>query len=156
MAIPYIDDSLNAICITSFNEWHEDTQIEPTIITDPVNVDKDGTTVMTDGYFYRGYGTGYLDLVREKLSPAYPLGISGEPDAGASIFPNPADEYLHVRRVEQGHCSIEIFSAGGHLVYSREADDRSVSISLRDIPAGIYLIKIRSDRSGTTMKFVKQ
>ena len=156
MAIPLIDNSLNSICITSFNEWHEDTQIEPTIITDPVNVDMDGKTIMTDGYFYQGYGTDYLDLIRKKLSPGYPLGITGESGIGVSIFPNPADEYLYVRREEQFPCRIEIFSAIGQLVYSLDTDDSFVSVSLGDIPAGIYLIKISDDRYETNMKFVKR
>ena len=34
MVNSFIDSSLNTVCITSFNEWHEDTQIEPTIVTD--------------------------------------------------------------------------------------------------------------------------
>ncbi len=156
MAVPHIDDSLNAICITSFNEWHEDTQIEPTVTTGVVNLDKDGTTVLTDGYAYRGYGTDFLDLVWEKLSPGYPLGISGEPDAGIRIFPNPANDYLHLRREEQGPCKVEIVSADGRLVSSHNLDDRSASLSLMDIPAGWYLLRIRSEGKVTTVKFIKQ
>jgi hypothetical protein len=156
MAVPYIDESLNAICITSFNEWHEDTQIEPTITTDAVNVDRDGTTALTDGYFYRGYGTDYLDLVWNKLSPAYPLGIPVEPDARVSIFPNPAEESLYIRRQEPGPCKVEIFSMVGRLVYSCNSANRFVTVSLRDIPAGIYLIKIRSEGYDTTVKFIIQ
>lgn len=63
----YIDPQLNAVCITSFNEWHEDTQIEPTVLAPVTNQDESGKRQMTTGYHYRGYGTKHLELVQELL-----------------------------------------------------------------------------------------
>jgi len=44
-AQPYVTDGANSIFITSFNEWYENTQIEPS----------------------ERYGTAYLDIVREEF-----------------------------------------------------------------------------------------
>jgi len=59
-AVALVDSRTNNLMmINSFNEWHEDTQIEPTIITNttilPLN--------LTQGVEYEGYGEFYLDIV---------------------------------------------------------------------------------------------
>ena len=46
--------------VNSFNEWHEDTQVEPAVgerTTEPFD--------LTQGVEYSGYGTLYLDLLRQ-------------------------------------------------------------------------------------------
>lgn len=66
----------NFLLVNSFNEWHEDTQIEPC----------DGKTatepfVMTQGLEYKGYGTLYLDILATytsktpQLSSSQPLPV---------------------------------------------------------------------------------
>ncbi len=54
----------NPIMITSWNEWHEDTQVEPTIVTGPCNTDTSQTgNFYTQGYTYVGYGLNYLKTI---------------------------------------------------------------------------------------------
>ena len=55
--------------INSFNEWHEDTQIEPTIAAPRTNVDDSGTQRYTEGHFYEGYGDLYLDILQAATKP---------------------------------------------------------------------------------------
>jgi len=57
--------------ITSFNEWREDTDIEPTIITGPTTRDTSPSGIQyTQGLVYQGFGTTYLDILREELANA--------------------------------------------------------------------------------------
>jgi hypothetical protein len=53
---------LKVLVITSFNEWHEDTQIEPTIETSELVFEP---TDYTNGFGYIGYGMTYLDAVKK-------------------------------------------------------------------------------------------
>jgi glycoprotein endo-alpha-1,2-mannosidase len=57
-------DAGNFLVVTSFNEWHEDTQIEPTVgalTNKPFNY--------TLALEYEGYGTRYLDILAEVTRP---------------------------------------------------------------------------------------
>lgn len=68
LAFPFVDPTLNMIMITTFNEWNEDTSIEPVKPAPPTNRDqsKSGKDY-TQGYFYAGYGATYLEVLRDQV-----------------------------------------------------------------------------------------
>jgi glycoprotein endo-alpha-1,2-mannosidase len=74
VVLPHTDSDINdLILVNSFNEWHEDTQIEPTIIAPATTTDDTPTgTGYTAGYSYEGYGNLYLDILRDKTLPDIP------------------------------------------------------------------------------------
>jgi hypothetical protein len=67
-ALPHTDADIDdLVLVNSFNEWHEDTQIEPTIVTARTNTDDSATgSAYTAGKFYEGYGSLYLDILRQE------------------------------------------------------------------------------------------
>ena len=54
------------IMITSFNEWHEDTQIEPTNMAPATREDDSGNNGFVQGNRYAGYGELYLDILSKR------------------------------------------------------------------------------------------
>ena len=65
----------NMIVVNSFNNWHEDTQIEP--LEDGLTTNKDKSPnqdYFTQGLKYRAYGTRYLDILQDetKLTLSHP------------------------------------------------------------------------------------
>lgn len=59
----------NLVMVNSFNEWHEDTQIEATNPAPPTTEDDSGMRAYTQGYAYSGYGDLYLDELRQATLP---------------------------------------------------------------------------------------
>jgi hypothetical protein len=53
---------------TSFNEWREDSELEPTVISSPTTQDTSASgSQYTPGLVYPGFGTTYFDIIREEL-----------------------------------------------------------------------------------------
>ncbi len=68
-ALPTLDPTANnMLMVSTFNEWHEDTQIEPTITAAPTSMD-DSSGTLAQGYSYTGYGNLYLDSLRAATVP---------------------------------------------------------------------------------------
>jgi glycoprotein endo-alpha-1,2-mannosidase len=67
-AMRFLDPRLNMILITSFNEWNEDTAIEPLEPAGPTRTDDSPSgKEYTQGYAYSGHGLRYLETLRDKV-----------------------------------------------------------------------------------------
>jgi hypothetical protein len=68
LGVAYIDQKIPIMMITSWNEWNEDTAIEPLTPAQPTARDSSGSgTRFTDGYSYSGFGETYLRIIRDKV-----------------------------------------------------------------------------------------
>ena len=66
-AVEYVDESTGRmLMVTSWNEWHEDTQIEPVSEGEVTRLDGSDTgQAFSEGLDYEGYGERYLKILRE-------------------------------------------------------------------------------------------
>jgi hypothetical protein len=67
LAKPMVDARLPMILVTSWNEWNEDTAIEPLRRSMTTADDASGRRFFTQGYAYDAFGTRYLEVVRDHL-----------------------------------------------------------------------------------------
>ena len=68
--LPFIDPQLSVILLTAWNEYHEDTVIEPLEVTPATAKDISASgSLYTEGYLYEGHGFKPLELIRDLLAP---------------------------------------------------------------------------------------
>ncbi len=68
LAFRLVDPRLNMMLVTTWNEWNEDTAIEPLEPAPPTALDGgDSGSGYTQGYRYSGHGTVPLEVVRDKV-----------------------------------------------------------------------------------------
>ena len=81
-----LDPRLNMILLTSFNEWNEDTQIEPVNPAPAPAATSDD--IFTCGYAYPGYGPAYLETVRDLVCAAWGRvsDAQGRPAPGVEVL----------------------------------------------------------------------
>jgi hypothetical protein len=124
------------LMINSFNEWHEDTQIEPTIVAEPTNVDDSGTQQFTEGHFYEGYGDLYLNVLRKATSLAADFNRNGAVDA---------EDYVAWRKMDGTPPAYDLWAAhfgetfGGGSAASSTAPEPATVLMLLFVFAGGFI-----------------
>jgi len=164
MAEQFINKDLNAICITSFNEWHEDTQIEPTVITGTTNKDISPENVYTKGYYYQGYGMAYLEIIKDRFSGAK-VRVEQQRDANQSFaitvrnYPNPFNGATNISFYlkQRLDAAIVVYDLSGRLVRQinlseKEPGRYQAGIDLSDQPSGIYFYAVYAGGLHSGMK----
>jgi hypothetical protein len=110
---------------------------------------------ITDSCDFQREEGGEEDLT--KVSPVKPLNAI-EAGAGIKVYPNPASNLLNVELDGQMEgVSIRIFSATGEMVKSRliTKQQRFNQISIKDLPAGLYVVKIITNKQSRSVAFTK-
>lgn len=74
---------------------------------------------------------------------------------GISVFPNPVLNFLHLNLPKQTIHQISLMEISGRVLDNRLCRDGQETIDLSTLPAGIYQLKIQSDRQITIRKIRK-
>ena len=104
--LPNVDaDANDLILVNSFNEWHEDTQIEASAVSGFTNVDDSASgSDYTQEKFYEGYGAKYLDILSTTTGgPAqYPIynGVLGDINQDGTLDASDANSFRSVWATE--------------------------------------------------------
>ena len=73
-----------------------------------------------------------------------------------NCFPNPFKDYITIEYPTSEAAVLEILSAHGKLVFKKEINDSgSTKINLSSLPAGLYLVKLKTSRKTLTEKMLK-
>jgi hypothetical protein len=82
-------------------------------------------------------------------------GIANSSEIGIKIYPNPANETLHIVSSTEIN-SISIYDIAGKLILTQEVIDKTCEVALLNIKSGIYFIEISCDSKTVIQKIIKQ
>lgn len=158
LARTFSDPEQKMVTITSWNEWHEDTSIEPVISAAPNSRDNSSNGASYSlNYPYEGYGYTLLNLTKELLGNGAVSETTQKflQKQRLSLQPNPTTEVLYIKHLVDDVPSVhayQIMDAQGRLVlYGKIAESEGIDVHM--LPAGIYCL--RMDTQIGTYKFVK-
>ena len=122
---------------------------------------KDGSgTVKTEGDILEG---DQLQVASEDYQTmvVYTLKVLGTStgsirDHGIRVFPNPANDVLNITGLEAGS-TLTLSNITGQKMKIIRTDEGTYSISLKELPAGLYFLSISGSKAGlSTFRIVKQ
>ena len=80
--------------------------------------------------------------------------------ANVAIYPNPTKDIINVQIpsdfLTDSNCSIEVYNTSGKLQLKQEATSSNNTLNVQNLPSGIYIVKLISDKEVITKKIVKQ
>ena len=79
----------------------------------------------------------------------------GEQNGGIAIYPNPVSDKLTIEANEAIE-SVEIYNLVGALVVSKKDQTNKVELSVSDLPAGTYFVRMTTQSGSETRTFVKK
>jgi len=79
------------------------------------------------------------------------VGINEPNNSSISIFPNPASDIVNVKS-SASIKKVELLNYVGQAVFSKNTDTRLMQISVADLEAGVYFVKVTTENGNTTAK----
>lgn len=130
--------------------WWCSTESSPTeawfrgIFSDAKHIDR-------GNYFNKKIG-GSVRCVKDAVTGFNDQKFRGD----IQIYPNPVIDKLNIRGSDGKEIKVEIYTMSGLLLKSETLKPGFSSIDVRDLPNGLFLIKIYSDNYTTQQKFIKK
>ncbi len=160
-----IDPDLNMVCITSFNEWHEDTQIEPTINTATTQTDDSENNDYTQNFSYTGYGLDYLEIIRDKYTDNNTSVMDSEqiPSSFKLLqnYPNPFNPSTQIsyKLLTSGHVKLLVYDIQGREIQQLVDEFQNpgiyhYSFNAKTLASGIYFYRLFGSNQSITKKMV--
>lgn len=116
-----------------------------------------GNSLVLAGVYsiFSGGQLKYVGTVRKYFFNAGGLSTSEiDKEKSLNIYPNPVKDYLHFQ-TKMTIDGMEIYDQSGKISISRKSDLLKNSIDVKNLPSGIYILKIKTDNRSSSVKFIK-
>jgi len=89
----------------------------------------------------------------DNIVSSFPLSISTKEKNNFAVFPNPASNFITVKKINQENEIINIYNSLGELVKSNSSFNEINRIDVSDLPKGIYYVNLSLQNKN--QKFIK-
>ncbi len=132
--------------ITDATAWETNRNADPT--------GSFGAVVSVDsGGVWGLYFAEYVYAALGECSPS--LGISEQNQEQLVIYPNPVADILHFNNNKTVD-SVSIYDLTGRMVLERIVNANSEILNVSGLPAGVYFLKVKSEKKTETVRFIKK
>lgn len=83
------------------------------------------------------------------------LAIQDVNKARISYYPNPVTDYLQITNTSKIK-NVDIYNASGQLMKNIELNSEKGSIDMKVLPAGVYILKVNTDKQSESLKIIKK
>ncbi len=124
--------------------------------TIPVGATITGIEVMVEEHGDSSYTTEYIDLIQVNVHYTVTTSlVDASSPSAISVFPNPASSFVTIENLQPNTQSIRLYDMAGRIVLeSSDVTGDRHTLSVGELPAGIYLLEIREERGVVIRKIV--
>jgi len=158
LAVETMDPNLQAITINSWNEWYEDSNIEPVERTGTTSEDN-GNGNYTEGYEYVGYGTDFLEVIRDKKAALEISPISQDNSSSPILIPFSVYRAGNQTILYAGFAveKVKLFELNGSFIGSYVVENGSINLDVgydesEVFKDGMYLLQVTGAGNSQTFK----
>ena len=85
------------------------------------------------------------------------LGLDSFLASEVKVFPNPVSTDLYIEIANNTNTvALELFDVSGKIVLQKAVSNESISLNMKNLPQGVYFLKISSSKKTGTYKIVKE
>ncbi len=95
--------------------------------------------------------------IRSNIATNNPLSVDNVSASDFNIYPNPATDHLIVEtNPGTSESTIQILNLNGQELVKQIVQTKKIKIDIRDLPGGMYIVKLTSDKAIEVRKFIKK
>lgn len=87
---------------------------------------------------------------------SYPDAINEIQNLAAKVYPNPAIHDLHIELLDSKAKTIQVLDVNGKVLKALQANSKINTISIADLPKGMYWVQIYNGQQTASQRFIKQ
>ncbi|MBX2955970.1 MAG: T9SS type A sorting domain-containing protein [Cyclobacteriaceae bacterium] len=154
----YSSLSENEIQFSTYDSSSANIKVGLLTLTSSASIDRDNPYVITirgrQPSMYSAYASDLCLLFYTR--DLYPEIITRTEDtlAGITVTPNPVTDFLKVQLPHQQPAQLTLLDLSGKMMLKKFMNESCV-VDVRELPAGLYIIELRTGRARRTLKIIK-